>query len=163
MPAIASSQKNWLPLILTFTAGVVFALGLNTAGMTDPRKVLAFLDISGDWDPSLAFVMMGAIGFHALAYHFWLKKSPSLSQGFVLPSMRSIDGRLVGGAALFGVGWGIGGFCPGPALVSLLSGAPSVLYFVGAMLLGMWIQGKTAAISTLSGGAKEHGSGSGIL
>jgi uncharacterized membrane protein YedE/YeeE len=126
-------------LLAAFIAGFVFAVGLAISGMTQPEKVIGFLDITGDWDPSLMFVMVGAIAVHAAAYHLWLKKwkRPLLVENFSLPTSKVIDGRLLLGSALFGVGWGLGGFCPGPALVSTMSYDRSVLTFVLSMLAGM--------------------------
>jgi uncharacterized membrane protein YedE/YeeE len=134
-----SAKNSTLSLIVSFLVGAIFAAGLVISGMTQASKVIGFLDITGAWDPSLAFVMIGAIGAHALAYHLWLKKRnrPYLAEVFALPHRKDIDKRLIGGAALFGIGWGMSGFCPGPALVSLVSGNESVLAFVAAMLAGM--------------------------
>jgi uncharacterized membrane protein YedE/YeeE len=106
--------------------------------MTRPDKVVSFLDIAGEWDPSLAFVMLGAIGVHFLAYRFIPRMpSPFLGGRFSLPTRRDVDARLLIGAALFGAGWGIGGYCPGPALVSLTSGSADAMVFFGGMLAGM--------------------------
>jgi len=127
-------------LFTAFLSGVVFAVGLGLSGMTQPAKVTAFLDFAGDWDPSLAFVMIGAIGVYATLYRFIRRlPAPFFSPTFALPTRTDIDFRLVGGAALFGVGWGLGGFCPGPALTSLASGKTSVLLFVASMLVGMYL------------------------
>lgn len=121
-----------------FLSGVVFALGLGIAGMTQPDKIIGFLDITGDWDPDLLLVMVGAIVVTALSFWRILGRArPVAAQKFGLPERRAIDARLVVGAALFGVGWGVGGLCPGPALVSLVTGAPSVWVFVFSMLVGM--------------------------
>ncbi|NVJ28729.1 YeeE/YedE family protein, partial [Myxococcus sp. AM011] len=107
-------------------------------GMTDPAKVVGFLDVAGRWDPSLAFVMAGALGTYALLRPFILRRTkPVLAERFPPPPQASVDGRLIGGAALFGIGWGMSGYCPGPALVSLPVGGTPVLLFVGAMLVGM--------------------------
>lgn len=112
---------------IAFLAGVVFAIGLGIAGMTQPAKVVGFLDVAGAWDPSLALVMLGAIGVHV-----WFAR-----RGGKTPAPGGVDARLLGGAALFGIGWGIAGYCPGPAVVSLVTLSPDVLAFVGAMLAGM--------------------------
>jgi uncharacterized protein len=127
---------------LALIAGLVFAAGLTLGGMTDPRKVQGFLNIggigSGKWDPSLAFVMGGALFVSFLA--FWSIKSrvaPWFAAKFELPTRRDIDARLIIGAVLFGIGWGIGGYCPGPALASFLIGGPDILYFTAAMIAGM--------------------------
>ncbi len=127
-------------LLTSFVSGLVFALGLGISGMTQPAKVIAFLDIAGNWDPSLAFVMIGAIVVYAPLYRLIRRlPSPLFSSTFALPTRKDIDRRLLGGAALFGVGWGLGGFCPGPALASLAGGETSVLLFVASMLAGMYL------------------------
>lgn len=124
--------------IVSFAAGLIFAIGLGVAGMTQPAKVVNFLDLTGSWDPSLAFVMLGAIAVHFVAYRMVPRMgSPLFSERFGIPTRRDIDPRLVGGAALFGMGWGLGGFCPGPALVSVTGGMSMAILFVGAMLVGM--------------------------
>jgi hypothetical protein len=129
-------------LVASFAAGVVFAAGLAVAGMTRPGKVLAFLDFFGRWDPSLAFVMVGAIGVASLAFRLSARRaSPVLGDRFVVPDARAeIDGRVVVGASIFGVGWGLSGLCPGPAVASLASGQVGAIVFVGAMLVGMEVQ-----------------------
>lgn len=121
-----------------FLAGAVFGLGLIVSGMADPAKVLAFLDLAGAWDPSLALVMVGAILVGAVAFAFAGKRAQSLlGLQMRMPTARQLDRRLVGGSLLFGIGWGIAGFCPGPALVALGMGEPKALVFVVAMLVGM--------------------------
>jgi uncharacterized membrane protein YedE/YeeE len=125
-------------LVVAFACGVLFAVGLAISGMTHPSKVLAFLDFAGAWDPSLAFVMLGGVLVNVLLFRVALRRGkPLLAPSFALPARRAIDGRLVGGAALFGIGWGLGGFCPGPAVVSVAGGATPVVVFVVAMLVGM--------------------------
>jgi uncharacterized membrane protein YedE/YeeE len=125
-------------LVVAFLAGIVFAVGLGISGMAQPAKVTSFLDFFGAWDPSLAFVMMGAIGAHTwFARRALGTKAPLLAARFVLPEKTEVDIALVGGAAIFGVGWGLGGYCPGPALVSIVAFAPTTLAFVGAMIAGM--------------------------
>jgi uncharacterized protein len=127
-------------LLTSFFSGVVFALGLGISGMTRPVKIIAFLDFFGGWDPSLAFVMLGAIAVYCVAYRLSRRMpAPMLAASFTLPSRNDIDGRLLAGAAIFGVGWGLGGFCPGPAITSLASGAPSVMIFVAAMAAGTYL------------------------
>jgi len=118
----------------------VFAIGLGTAGMTQPAKVAAFLDVTGHWDPSLALVMVGAISVHFLLLRT-KRERPRFAETFKVPSATRVDARLLAGAALFGIGWGIAGFCPGPAVVSVVTGAPDVLGFVVAMLAGMFVYG----------------------
>ena len=129
--------------MLVFTsllAGLVFGLGLIVSGMANPAKVLGFLDLSGQWDPSLAFVMAGAIAVGALAFAVADKRSASLiGAEMTLPTARRIDRRLVAGSAVFGIGWGIAGFCPGPGLVALGMGETKAVIFVAAMLVGMGI------------------------
>lgn len=123
-----------------FLAGLVFGLGLIVSGMADPAKVQNFLDLAGAWDPSLAFVMGGAVIATFLGYRLvWRRPAPVLNASFDIPASRAIDGQLLTGAALFGIGWGIGGFCPGPALTALPLLAPGTLAFVPAMILGLWI------------------------
>jgi len=124
--------------LTTLFAGLLFGTGLILSGMANPKKVQNFLDIFGSWDPSLAFVMGGAI--LVTAPGFWLvqkRTSPFFHDVFQLPARNDIDARLVTGAAIFGVGWGLGGLCPGPAVTSLLFFTPGVLIFVLAMLVGM--------------------------
>ncbi|CAM3526412.1 YeeE/YedE family protein [Corallococcus sp. ZKHCc1 1396] len=118
--------------------GVLFALGLGLGGMTQPEKVLAFLDVAGQWDPSLAMVMMGAVGTHAVLLRLIRRRpAPVLASRFPAPAQTRVDMALVAGAALFGVGWGLVGYCPGPAFTSLATGGRDVLLFVGSMLAGM--------------------------
>jgi uncharacterized protein len=125
-------------IVIAWLAGVIFGLGLIVGGMTNPAKVLAFLDISGDWDPSLAFVMMGAIAVGFFAFKAAAKQSRSLlGLAMQLPASKQIDRKLVIGALLFGAGWGLAGFCPGPAVASLLVGGSAVWIFVASMLAGM--------------------------
>ena len=129
-----------MPRLSAFFAGLLFGLGLLLAGMADPAKVLAFLDLAGDWDPSLALVMAGAIGAAALPLNLAQRRTKALLGGAMqLPTRRDLDARLVGGSLLFGVGWGIAGICPGPALAILLAGHWQALLFVAAMLAGMLI------------------------
>ena len=127
--------------MLIFTsllAGLVFGLGLIVSGMANPAKVLGFLDLSGAWDPSLALVMAGAIGVSFFAFLFAKKRTRSLiGADMKLPTGRTIDRRLVIGSTLFGIGWGVAGFCPGPGLVALGMGEVKALIFVAAMLAGM--------------------------
>jgi uncharacterized membrane protein YedE/YeeE len=123
-----------------FLSGLVFGLGLVISGMANPAKVLNFLDIAGTWDPSLAFVMAGAAGVTFIGYRLaWRRATPLLEPKFDVPTNTSIDRPLVAGAALFGIGWGIGGYCPGPALTALPLLAPGTLVFVPAMLIGLWL------------------------
>jgi uncharacterized protein len=125
---------------IIFFCGCLFAFGLGMSGMTDPKKVIGFLDITGDWKPTLAFVMIGAIGVHSLLY-FFIKKlhSPLLASNFSFPRSKDIDGALILGSIIFGVGWGIGGYCPGPALATLGGVIYSPFIFTGAMLIGVFL------------------------
>lgn len=125
-------------LLLSFASGLVFGIGLVISGMSDPAKVLNFLDLFGQWDPSLAFVMAGAALTTFIGYRLVWRGRPLLAPSFALPSRSSIDRQLVTGAAIFGVGWGLGGFCPGPAWTALPLAATGTLVFLPAMLLGMW-------------------------
>lgn len=123
-----------------FASGLVFGVGLIVSGMTDPGKVIGFLDVAGNWDPSLAFVMGGAILVGVFAFARARKRARSFFGGAMhLPDARDIDTRLVGGSVVFGIGWGLAGFCPGPALVSFASGVDKAAIFVAAMLGGMSI------------------------
>ncbi|MBU4611761.1 YeeE/YedE family protein [Achromobacter sp. GG226] len=127
-------------LIIASLAGLIFGLGLMLSGMTNPAKVLGFLDVAGPWDPSLALVMAGAIAVGVFAFAWARRRTHSLlGLPMELPSSRQIDRRLVGGSLLFGIGWGIAGFCPGPALVALGMGERKAVVFVVAMLIGMGI------------------------
>lgn len=127
-----------LPIFSAFATGLVFGIGLIIAGMADPKKVLGFLDIGGNWDPSLALVMVGAIAAAAIAFRIAARRRRSLlGLPLQLPATREIDGRLAGGSILFGIGWGLAGICPGPALVLLGAGMSKGAVFVLAMLCGM--------------------------
>jgi len=123
--------------LLAAAAGALFALGLVIGGMTIPAKVTGFLDVGGAWDPQLAFVMAAAIAVYAPALRWIRGRRPLAAAGFHWPTARAIDARLVGGAALFGIGWGLAGYCPGPALASLAGGGVPVLIFVAALILGI--------------------------
>lgn len=126
--------------LVSFASGLLFALGLGVAGMTQPKKVMDFLDFTGGWDPSLMLVMVGAIGVNALAYHLVAKKrsAPLLGGPWHLPHKSDLDRSLLLGSALFGVGWGLGGYCPGPGVVSTLgTGWLQAAVFVATMLVGM--------------------------
>lgn len=128
--------------LAAFASGLVFALGLGLSGMTRPAKVLGFLDFFGDWDPSLMCVMGGAVLVGVVLFRLILaRRAPLLAPAFHLPEPQKVDARLLVGSVLFGVGWGLGGFCPGPALVSMVTGVWPVLVFVGAMVAGMGLFG----------------------
>ncbi|ABE65184.1 protein of unknown function DUF395, YeeE/YedE (plasmid) [Nitrobacter hamburgensis X14] len=127
-----------MQVLISLAAGLIFGLGLIISQMINPEKVLAFLDVAGDWDPSLAFVLAGAAAVSGLGYFFSRRRSaPLLAAQFDIPDRRDLDARLIIGAAFFGVGWGLVGLCPGPAIVALpLVGLQGVLFFA-AMLIGM--------------------------
>jgi len=135
-------------LVLALVSGALFATGLVVSGMTQPAKVIGFLNLGGladparlgAWDPSLAFVMGGALCVTLVAFAVTPRpgRKPWLAGAFVLPTRKDVDARLAGGAALFGIGWGLAGYCPGPALASLLTGGLDALVFVAALALGMW-------------------------
>ena len=128
-------------ILAAFLAGAVFGLGLVIGRMSDPNIVLGFLDVAGDFDPSLLFVMAGAVGTTLIAFRFVLRRERPLFDGdFHLPTARVVDARLVGGAALFGVGWGLSGYCPGPLLVGVAGGSATALLFLPAMLVGGWVR-----------------------
>lgn len=125
----------------TFSSGVLFAIGLGVSEMTKPSKITGFLDPFGAWDASLAFVMIGAIGVYVVLHRGITKRSaPLFASHFHLPTRNDLDARLVIGAALFGIGWGIGGYCPGPGLVSAASGSLPAVVFVLSMAAGMKIE-----------------------
>lgn len=127
--------------VAVFGTGALFALGLAISGMTKPSKIMGFLDIAGHWDASLAFVMMGAIAVHFVAYRVIRRRSaPLFDTKFHVPTRKDIDPRLVLGAALFGVGWALGGFCPGPGLVAAGGGSLHAVVFVIGMTLGMLVE-----------------------
>lgn len=134
------SQRAIEHRLSEFLVGLMFGLGLILAGMTDPGKVIGFLDLFGQWDPSLAFVMGGAILVGVFAFAFAKKRAQSFLGGaFHLPSRNDTDRRLVVGSLVFGAGWGLAGFCPGPGLVSMAAGEPKALAFVAAMMAGMFL------------------------
>lgn len=127
--------------LVSLVAGVVFGLGLAVAEMTNPLKVLDFLDLAGNWDPSLAFVMGGAVLVTLVAFRFVLRRPvPLYGDRFHLPTLTQLDRKLLGGAALFGIGWGLAGYCPGPALATILSGNSETWLFAPAMLVGGALQ-----------------------
>ncbi len=155
------TQHSWHRFgqrVVALAAGALFAFGLALAGMTRPAKVLGFLDFFRAWDPSLAFVMGGAIAVHAVAVAFITRRnSPVLAAAFVLPTRRDLDTRLLVGAALFGIGWGLGGYCPGPGIAALVTGSGSVAAFVVAMLAALVV---TARVEEhLTRPERQHRSG----
>lgn len=150
-----SSNAN---AIVAYAGGLVFALGLGISGMTLPAKVIGFLDVSGAWDPSLALVMAGAVLTYALMYRLVLRRGHAIwAPSLHISTRRDVDRRLLVGAMLFGVGWGLSGFCPGPALTSLASMNIVVLVFVLAMLSGMYMhRGVEWAMARRSHAASLH-------
>jgi uncharacterized membrane protein YedE/YeeE len=144
-----------MAIVLQFVVGLIFGFGLLLSGMSDPAKVLNFLDLggiaSGRWDPSLAFVMAGAIAVTFIGYRFVLGRSqPLFAERFHLPTKRELDIRIVAGPAIFGIGWGLAGFCPGPALTALGFGSRAAFIFVAAMLGGMWLARFLGQLPSLS-------------
>ena len=124
--------------IAALAAGVIFGVGLTVSGMVQPLKVVGFLDLAGAWDPTLGFVMGGALAVTALAFPRILRRgAPLWAEAFSLPTRQDLDTRLIAGSALFGIGWGLGGFCPGPALAALALGASGAWIFAAAMAVGM--------------------------
>ena len=132
-------KNNFLLRASELVAGLLFGLGLMASGMTDPGKVIGFLDLFGTWDPSLALVMGGAIMVGVFAFAVAKKRTTTFLGGVMrVPTSTHLDKRLVLGSLMFGAGWGLAGFCPGPAMVSMADGQPKALLFVVAMLVGMW-------------------------
>lgn len=126
--------------LMGYLAGLLFGLGLAIGGMTDPTRVLNFLDIFGDWDPTLMFVLGGAVVTTFVGYRLMLRRSqPLFAQAFQLPTRRDLDARLIGGAALFGVGWGLSGYCPGPAFASFAGLTAPLIAMLLAMISGWWL------------------------
>ncbi|MFM7470904.1 MAG: DUF6691 family protein [Nodosilinea sp.] len=132
-------STDWIAWI----TGLLFGLGLGYAQMIDPHRVIGFLDVAGNWDPTLAFVMGGAVLVTLVSFRWILKRpQPILKGQFFLPTRQDIDRPLVIGAALFGVGWGIGGYCPGPAITALMLGSANPLLFILAMVVGSLVYRK---------------------
>lgn len=132
--------------LVAMCSGLLFGMGLMLGGMTDPAKVIGFLDLAGRWDPSLAFVMGGALCVTFPTFQLLKSKArPLFETRFFLPTRQDVDGALLGGATLFGIGWGIAGLCPGPAVANLAFGTPEVLGFVAAMIAGMWLRDRVGS------------------
>ncbi|GAB4407035.1 MAG: YeeE/YedE family protein [Bacteriovoracaceae bacterium] len=126
--------------ITAIIASILFGAGLEMSFMTNPKKVIGFLNITNLWDPSLMFVMIGAILVNAILFQFIKRRqSPLFAAKFQLPTLTKTDKKLIIGSALFGIGWGIGGFCPGPAVASMMRLQPEIFLVVGSMLTGMWV------------------------
>ncbi|NIE64513.1 DUF6691 family protein [Burkholderia sp. Ax-1719] len=136
---------NALTLLASLASGLLFGGGLALSGMTRPQKVLGFLDVLGAWDGSLLFVLGGAVTLATLAFHFILRRrKPVLADQFSLPTAKTIDGKLIAGAAIFGIGWGAAGYCPGPAIALLAHPNSEALYFLPSMIAGWWLYRWTA-------------------
>ena len=130
-----------MKLVFALVTGLVFGAGIAVSGMMDPAKVLNFFDVAGTWDPSLAFVMGGAVIVTFVGYRLvWKRSAPLFGGRFQVPTGTSIDMRLVGGSALFGIGWGIAGFCPGAAIPALGTGRWEVALFLGAVAVGFYLR-----------------------
>lgn len=128
-----------LSIISTLVSSLLFGFGLEVSQMTNPEKVIGFLDLFGKWDPSLAFVMIGAIIVNAILYRFITKrKQPILAPSFLIPNRKDLDKNLILGSALFGIGWGMGGFCPGPAIAGMFRGQNEIFIIAGSILAGMF-------------------------
>ncbi len=137
---MSGSKNAGLSLVFALLSGTLFGLGLAFSEMVNPAKVLAFLDVAGNWDATLAFVMLGALTVATPGFHACLKrKRPWFAERFALPGRTGLDPRLLLGAALFGVGWGLAGLCPGPALTALVTGEASMILFVAAMFGGAFL------------------------
>jgi len=136
---------------VSFIVGLLFAAGLAVSGMTQPQKIIDFLSFT-NWDPSLLFVMLGALGTHLISYPLIRRRaSPLLEQKWHIPTRQDITPKLFIGSALFGIGWGLGGFCPGPAFTSLVAGNTRSVLFVATMIFGMWLFKKTEPYLKLRG------------
>jgi uncharacterized protein len=131
-----------LRYLTSLVCGLLFGLGLALSGMTRPLKVLGFLDITGRWDPSLIFVLGGAVAVATVAFHFILRrKAPLLAPSFDLPTTKIVDHKLIAGALIFGAGWGLSGYCPGPAIALLAAPSVEALYFLPAIVAGWGLYG----------------------
>lgn len=143
---MSAPARSRVALGIAALAGVMFGAGLVISGMTQPARIVGFLDPLDGWDPSLAFVMAGAVAVYAVAHAVIRRRArPWFGAGFDVPVRAGLDARLVVGAAVFGVGWGLGGFCPGPSIVAAAGGSASALVFVLAMLAGMHVRRRRAA------------------
>lgn len=136
--------------LAALAAGLLFGIGLPLSGMTRPSKVIGFLDVTGTWDPSLAGVMAGAIAVYAVVNRLVTRRpAPLFAERFALPTRKDVDLRLVAGAATFGVGWGLAGYCPGPGVTSLVTGSAPAAVFVVAMLGAMWLTSRVEHAASL--------------
>lgn len=138
-----------MKLIYSALTGLVFGTGIAISGMMDPAKVLNFFDLAGSWDPSLAFVMGGALIVTFIGYRLvWWREGPVFGGDFQIPTSTVIDRKLIGGSALFGIGWGIAGFCPGAAIPALGTGRWEVALFLGAVIAGFYLRRLIASTNT---------------
>ncbi|MBT3585104.1 MAG: YeeE/YedE family protein [Halobacteriovoraceae bacterium] len=128
-------KKNLIALL----SGSIFSIGLVISGMTNPKKVIGFLDIFGDWDPSLVFVMAGAVVFNFISFRFIFKRKPLCDTQHQLPANSSIDKKLVIGSIIFGIGWGLSGICPGPGIVNIITAKSEIFYFMTSLFLGIFL------------------------
>lgn len=143
-------------LFITYLIGIIFGVGIAISGMANPAKVLNFFDIAGTWDPSLLFVMGGAVVTTFIGYKLVFgRKAPIFGKEFLLPQRRDLDARLIGGSALFGIGWGIAGFCPGGALPALGTGRWEVFAFTAALLVGIVLARKVQIATTREANAPQ--------
>jgi uncharacterized membrane protein YedE/YeeE len=149
--------RTHLQSAVALVAGTLFGFGLVLSGMTQPTKVIGFLDVFGQWDASLMLVMGGAIAVHFPVYRLIKgRPSPLFAERFTLPTRRDLDAKLLAGAVLFGLGWGLGGFCPGPGVVSLAGGGWAVATFVAAMLVGLFATARVEAALSRRGKAPSQ-------
>lgn len=136
-----------MKLVFALLAGLIFGVGIAISGMMDPAKVLNFFDVAGAWDPSLALVMSSALIFTYIGYRLaWRRKAPLFAERFEVPTSKMIDTKLIGGSALFGIGWGIAGFCPGAAIPALGTGRWEVALFLAAVAVGFYLRRLLAPI-----------------
>ncbi len=142
-----------IKIMVNLFAGILFGIGLSVSGMLNPYKVQSFLDFFGSWDPSLAFVMLGAIITTSIGYRFIFKlQTPLFSDQFFLPMKKDIDQKLLVGSALFGIGWGIGGLCPGPSIALFLNSPYPLIIFVISMFSGIWVGTRVKLFNKYFGG-----------
>jgi hypothetical protein len=131
-----------MKLVLSLFSGMIFSIGLVVSGMTNPKKVIGFLDIFGQWDYSLAFVMGGAVVINLLLFTWILKRKPIYCKQHNLPDSTKVDSKLITGSIMFGIGWGLVGICPGPSVVNLVTGNSSAIIFFTAMVIGFYLEKK---------------------
>ena len=139
-----------MPIVTAALSGVLFGVGLALSGMVNPEKVIGFLDIAGVWDPSLMFVMLGGIGVNGIGWYLLKQTKPLFASTFYLPSNHAIDKKLILGSAVFGIGWGIAGLCPGPVIANIFIAPQLMLPFLLCMLLGLFIGSRMAQLKIAS-------------